>query len=87
MNESEWNELAGRIEACARMTLALAARMEDAGIIDGPQFSEQLRHSVQPGDASPEHLRNAQRVLREAADSLDAARARRLEMREESRCD
>jgi len=74
MIEREWNELAGRIEACARMTLALAAQLEDAGIIDGPDFSEQLRHSIQPGAASPAHLKNAQRVLGEAADSLDAAR-------------
>jgi len=77
MNERDYNELAGRIEACVRITLNLAARLEDAGMINGPQFSEWMRHSAQPGHSSPKHLKQAQRALCEAADALDKMRSQR----------
>lgn len=75
MEQADIAEIDGRIEAVGRMTLELAALLEDTHIIDGPSLSARLRDSVVPCDRSPAHLHIARRVLGEMANALDSARA------------
>lgn len=77
MNTDEFTELAGRIEALARVVLHMAAEIEDRGITDGPRFSAGLRHSLQPQPDAPAHLAVAQERLLELAENLDSARSAR----------
>lgn len=75
MNTDEFTELAGRIEAVARVVLHAVAVLEERSIIDGPRFSAGLRQSVQTQPDSPAHLAVAQERLQELAENLDDARA------------
>ena len=77
MTDQEFAELAGRTEAVARLSLALVATLEDAGIIDGPRFAQGLRQGIQATEAVPQHLHVAQRTLEELAAALDGARSHR----------
>lgn len=77
MNDQDFVELAGRTEAVARLTLTLVAALEDADLIDGPRFSDQLRRQLKAIDSAPAHLHIAQRTLGELADALDDARTHR----------
>ena len=77
MTDQEFAELAGRTEAVARLSLALVAALEDAGIIDGSRFAQKLRQGIRATDASPMHLHVAQRTLGELASALDDARSYR----------
>lgn len=75
MSDPDFHELAGRIEAIGRSVLHLTAVLEDAGLIDGPRFSDGLRKSFRPGELSPPHLEAATKTLQEMADALDSARS------------
>lgn len=77
MTDQEFAELAGRTEAVARLSLALVAALEDAGIIDGPRFAQELRQGIRATETAPMHLHVAQRTLGELADALDGARSYR----------
>ncbi len=82
MRKSEFNELAGRIEAVARLAMNLVAEMEDAGFMDGERFAQRLRRGVPhpPAGASQYQqavLASAVQALLQMADSIDATRSRR----------
>lgn len=79
MSKMEFDELAGRIDAVAQAVLRLTARLEMAGIIDGPQISQAWRQAVQPG-RTPVHTAS-HRILQELADVLDEARHSRRQSR------
>lgn len=70
-------ELAGRCEAVARFALLLAAKLEDAGFIDGPGLSRQLRQTAGALTFPGEHREPAQRTLYDLAGQLDQARRAR----------
>ena len=70
-------ELAGRCEAIARFALLLAAKLEDARLINGPDFSAQLRQTAADLSFPGLHRDSAQRTLIELADQLDQARIAR----------
>lgn len=68
------NELAGRVEGLGRMVLHLVAKLEDAGLLDGPDFTQGLRSAfVLKPDAS-QLMQAAKRTLHLGADALDEAR-------------
>lgn len=75
MNESDFDELAGRIEGLSRAVLALAAMMERETDMDGMTLTRQWRESIGP-EAEPAVNRIARRTLHELAQSLDDARSR-----------
>lgn len=66
-------ELLGRIEALSKCVLHLTVMLEDAGCIDGPEFSTRLRGPDRPTD-QVEYIRIARERLGSMADTLDAAR-------------
>ena len=70
MNETE---LLGRIEALAKYVLRLTSMLEDAGCIDGPEFSARLRGPDRPDDQI-EYIQIARERLGSMADMLDEAR-------------
>ena len=82
MKDRDFDELAGRIEAVARMGMILAATLEDKGLINGPVFSQALRDTLRPASDDPAHLKAARVTLNELANSLDAARNSRQLKRE-----
>lgn len=74
MQDTDWNELAGRIEGVSRLVLNLTAALEDIGIIDGPRLSATLRECGLK-QAGVGHLQVAERTLGELAQALDDARS------------
>lgn len=78
MDNPDFDELAGRVEAISRAVLQLAAALEQSSIIDGSQLSQRWRDSI-PQDKAGTALRmTARRTLQELADALDDARKYRL---------
>lgn len=74
MNAKEFDELAGRIEALARVMLHLVGRLEDGEVIDGPAMAEGLRRSIVINDQSNLLMKVAKRTLDNAADIMDESR-------------
>ena len=79
MGESDFNELAGRIEAVGRLAMNLVAELEDAGLMDGEAFAKRLRRGVpHPKAAATEPqqavLASTVQALQQMADSIDDAR-------------
>ncbi len=74
MNNQEFNELAGKIEAVARLSTAVVAVLEDKGIIDGLAFSKAIRGSFRLDENSPSHFAEAQKALNHMADVMDSSR-------------
>lgn len=70
MNETE---LLGRIEALSKYVLRLTVMLEDAGCIDGPEFSARLRGPDRPADQI-EYIQIARERLGSMADILDETR-------------
>jgi hypothetical protein len=68
------NEMSGRIEALGRMILHLSARLEDAGLIDGPAYCDGLRHSVVLREGASILMTAAHETLMRVAQSMDEAR-------------
>lgn len=77
MTDQEFNELAGKIEAVARLSTAVVAMLEDKGIIDGPLFADAIRNDLHLTQDSPSHFAEAQKAMRHMADLMDEARANR----------
>lgn len=78
MDEDNFNELAGQIEAVNLMLMLLVADLESRGLIDGPQFTDSARRHVvamQPADRSWAQV--TQRVVTRITDQLDQARLNR----------
>ncbi len=76
MHSTEFEELAGRVEAIGRALLRLTAGLEMERLIDGPRVAQMWR------DAVPEHqaadspvLHCARHCLHELAQQLDDARS------------
>ncbi len=75
MDNTDFDELAGRMEAMARAIVALAHMMELETNMDGLTLSRRWRESVGPqADTALRHT--AHKTLHQMADSLDAARNR-----------
>ena len=73
----EFDELAGRIDGMGRALLALAAVLEQAGVIDGPRLTSAMRAMPAPGGASESLLSASRQTLLDLTDQLDDARSRR----------
>lgn len=73
---ADFDELAGRIEGVARALLHTVARLEAAGIMDGPGLSGEWRRAGQAAGATHAQ-QTAARTLRELAQALDDARRHR----------
>lgn len=76
MNNEQYEALAGRIDALAHFTLALAAKLEMAELMDGAVFTEQLRSTAQHRAIADRPIcQQASRdALTELLDRLDAMR-------------
>lgn len=68
------NELAGRIEGLGRTVMHLVARLEDAGLIDGPAFADGLRQTFALKPDASLLMLSANATVNRAADALDEAR-------------
>ena len=85
MDMDTTHELEGRIDAVGQAVIWLAAALEDARLIDGPQLCRALR-GRQPPAGTPAALAAAsQRTLRQMADALDGARQVRQAQADQSR--
>ncbi|QDF95172.1 hypothetical protein CJ010_00700 [Azoarcus sp. DD4] len=77
MDNTQFDELAGRIDAVYMAFGALVAELEDAAVIDGPRLVQGLRrsaaqrHTDNPGTAA------SVRTLQDIADRLEDARNQR----------
>ncbi|CAN7556726.1 hypothetical protein LJR074_004011 [Acidovorax sp. LjRoot74] len=72
MESTDFDELAGRVEGVSRAVLHIAAALEIAGLIDGPQLAQAWRSALPlPG------FEVAGRTLQELAHALDGARSQR----------
>jgi hypothetical protein len=77
MDNTRFDELAGRVDALYMAFGALFAELEDAAVIDGPRLvqglrrSALLRHVDRPGTAA------SVRTLQDIADRLEDARTQR----------
>lgn len=80
MDEEEFDELAGRVDAVAKALLHLAAALEMRGLIDGPQLSDWWRNASRSARPTPALLAS-RRTLGELADRLDEARTNRRSRR------
>ncbi|KAF3999042.1 hypothetical protein [Glaciimonas immobilis] len=76
-NETDFHELAGRLEGTVRALMLLAAKLELAGRLDGQQYSKDLRQVATALRFDGEHLLPTQRTMNEMANAMDAARERR----------
>ncbi|KWZ43764.1 hypothetical protein WS72_13460 [Burkholderia savannae] len=78
MTDSDFGELAARIDAVGQTVLRLIAQLEVDERLDGPRFSRTLRRSANARARQPEPtLARCGAVMRELAQALDNARARR----------
>lgn len=74
MDQYHFNELAGQIEGLGRMILHLTAHLEDAGLLDGPRFTDGLRHSIVVRKDDAGLMASAQQTLIRVTQSMDEAR-------------
>lgn len=75
MDDSDFDELAGRLEGISRAVLHLAAALEQGNVIDGPQLAQAWRTSIPDGNADTQLRATARRTLTELAAALDDARS------------
>lgn len=71
---SDFDELAGRIEAVASLLGNLIAVLEDSHQLDGATLAHNTRNTAQGLCFAGPHLQATKRTLIELADSIDAAR-------------
>lgn len=76
MNNEQYEELAGRIDALAHFTLALAAKLEMANLMDGRLFTDQLRSTAQTRTIAdrPITQQASRAALAELLDRMDSMR-------------
>ncbi|WP_026601663.1 hypothetical protein [Methylomonas sp. 11b] len=76
MNNEQYEALAGRIDALAHFTLALAARLEMSDLMDGAVFTDQLRNTAQSRNIPdrPICTQASRAMLTELLDRLDDMR-------------
>lgn len=80
MNETNFDELAGRIDGIGQALLRVTAQLEMQEIIDGPRVSELWRQAAKthPGDQAVHH--RAHKTLLQLVQMLDDARCARQSM-------
>lgn len=76
MNQEEFDELAGRVDAAAKALLHLTAALEMQGVIDGSALADWWRNAGRSARPTPASLAS-RRILGELADLLDEARTNR----------
>ncbi|KVP51487.1 hypothetical protein WJ91_01425 [Burkholderia ubonensis] len=78
MTDSNFEELAARIDAIGQTVLRLTAQLEEDDRLDGPRFSQTLRRAAAARCREPEpvYVRCGE-VMQQLAQMLDEARARR----------
>ncbi|KVG24717.1 hypothetical protein [Burkholderia ubonensis] len=78
MMDSNFEELAARIDAIGQTVLRLIAQLEEDDRLDGPRFSQTLRRAAAARRREPEpvYVRCGE-VMQQLAQMLDEARARR----------
>ncbi len=74
MDDKDFDELAGRLEAISRAVLHVAAALEQSNLIDGSQLAQSWRESIPEGKADTELKLAARKSLQELAGALDDAR-------------
>jgi len=77
MNNEQFDELAGRIQALSDFLLHLTAELEVCKLIDGPHLSEVLRGYAEHRRFAGSHLPAAKKTLLELIEFLDDARSHR----------
>lgn len=76
MSNEQYEMLSGRIDALAHFTLALAAKLEMAELMDGALFTAQLRDTAKNRKIAdrPVCQQASRAMLTELLDQLDAMR-------------
>jgi hypothetical protein len=77
MNNTDFDELAGRIQALTDFVLHLTSALEINQIIDGAHLSETLNRFADGRRFAGSHLESTRRTLHELTQFLDEARMRR----------
>lgn len=79
MKNEKIEELVGRVDALAHFTLALAAKLEMAELIDGEVFTDQLRETAQNRKIADRQLcqQSFRDMLTGLLDQLDSMREHR----------
>ena len=85
MDMDTTHELEGRIDAVGQAVIWLAAALEDARLIDGPQLCRALRARQLPAGTSAALAAASQRTLGQMAAALDSARQVRQARADQSR--
>lgn len=75
--QNDFHEVAGRLEGTVRALLLLATKLELAGVLDGPQYSADLRDSADRLRFDGNHLEATRRTMNEMAVAMEGARIRR----------
>lgn len=79
MDDEDFNELAGRVEAISRLLLNLIAELEDGGQLNGARLSRLTAQGAEHLRFPEPHLAVTKRVLLELTRSIDDARTYRQE--------
>lgn len=74
MQKAEYNELAGRVDGLSRAVLFLIADAEEAGLIEGHDFTARLRLFADALQHDQPGLAASKRTMRAIADQLDESR-------------
>jgi len=77
MTDQEFNEIAGRIEAIARLATSIVAELEISGVIDGRIFTSSIRHAAQQDKGTQPYQAEMLKTLLHLSDSIDSARNNR----------
>lgn len=77
MTETQFDELAGRVDAVYMAFGALVAQLEDAAVIDGPRLVQGLRRSAARRQTDNPGTAASVRTLQDIADRLEDARSQR----------
>lgn len=70
MNDQQFNELAGRIQALADLTCVLIADLDKAGIIYAPEFASRIA-ALADNRSAPGYLQSARQTLRHLAKLIE----------------
>lgn len=77
MADSDFDELAGRIEGIGRAFMLLVSMLEEQRIVSGRRYCASLRRMEKELCFAGQHLVSTKRTMRETAKAIDDARRRR----------
>lgn len=80
MDDSDFNELAGRIEGIGQSLILLVAMMEDKDMINGRRYCAALRRTGKGLRFPAPHLAATKQTLNGLAKELDEARKHRQKL-------